>query len=231
METINKRGRSARRKTRTVRRHIATFIFLFITKLPLYELSVSAKITLARRILEMMVGNPNFPDPTPPLADGAIVTDALEVTQAAMPGNKAQTEARDAAEQAFDEYFLSLQKYVEFKANGNRSIVLSSGMDVRNINTEIGILPPPEWMKANLGLMIGNVDLKWKPVKKNSGYRIEWTTDPALVTWPHVSQAEKASATISGLTPGVRYYFRIATLSHAGFNGYCEYVTVRVPLD
>ena len=202
------------------------FIMAFIVKLGLHLLSVPQKITLARRVLEYMTGNSNFPSPLPMLADIVAATDALELAQQALPGGPAATEIRNLREKEWDVKMSNLQAYVESIAQGDPEIALSSGMALRDPKKPVGILPAPEWVIVRVGVATGSAKLRWKANRKSSGYRIEATTDPSL-GWPMVFQSEKASIKIDGLTPGVKYYFRVATLSRAGYEGYGPVVTIR----
>ncbi|MBL0310414.1 MAG: fibronectin type III domain-containing protein [Bacteroidetes bacterium] len=222
----NKKGGSAKR---TVCQHIAVFIVSFIVKLGFHLLTVPQKIILARRVVEFMNGNPNFAVPSPTLADITTAIDALELAQQALPGGPAATEIRDLREADLDILMSDLQIYVEGEAKGDPEIALSSGMDIRDSKSPIGILNSPETLVAKQGAAEGSVKLKWKAVKKSSGYRIEVSTNPTQ-GWPMVYQSEKSSIKIYDLTPGTKYYFRVATLSHAGYEGYSPVATLRLSL-
>jgi hypothetical protein len=180
-------------------------------------------------VIAAMTGNAFFPAPVPTLADVSLAVDALELAQQALPGGPDETEIRDLREQELDVMMSNLQVYVENIAQGDPEIVLSADMETRDAQSPIGILLAPETITAKQGAAEGSVKLRWKVVKKSSGYRIEGTTDPAQ-GWPMVYQSEKASIQVYSLTPGTKYYFRVATLSHAGYEGYSPVVTIRPSL-
>ncbi|MBL0311068.1 MAG: fibronectin type III domain-containing protein [Bacteroidetes bacterium] len=226
MKTQQKNDVSA---MRSVGGQLAAFIMSFIVKIGFLKLTVEQKIVRARAVLAAMTGNPNFTTPSPTLADVTTAVDALELAQQNLPGGPDETEIRDIREQELDVLMSNLQIYVEGEAQGNPEIVLSSGMETRNAQSPIGILLAPETAIAKQGADEGSVKLKWKSVKKNSGYRVEGSTDP-LLGWPMVYQAEKASLKVFDLVPGTKYYFRVATLSRYGYEGFSPVVTIRVAL-
>ena len=230
----NNKGASATRNARPPREnHVAeqnqpwhSLILAFIVRLGFYLLTPAEKVVRARSIIGSMTGNPYFPAPVPTLADLQTAVDALELAQQALPGGPDDTEIRNLRERELDVMMSNLQNYVEFTAQGDPEMVLSSGMELRDPRSPVGILPPTETVIARPGVASGSVKLKWKPVRKSSGYRVEATEDPSQ-GWPMVYNVEKASLKIFGLTPGTKYYFRVATLSHAGYEGYSPVASMR----
>lgn len=221
--------KSGRKAKRTPRQQVAVIIFAFIVKLSFSRLTVTQKINLARAIINAMTGNPYFPNPSPSLADVAAATDALELAQEDMPGGPEATVIRNIREQALDVLMSNLQIHVEDVAKGNPEIVVSAGMQVRSPKNPIGILPVPNLVEAKNRQAYGEIDLKWTAVKKSSGYRIEGSRNMEE-GWPMVWESEKASIRIVGLIPGEVYWFRVATLSHAGYSGYSEPIAIRLKL-
>lgn len=221
--------KSGRKAKRTTRQQVAAFIFATIVKLSFGQLSVPAKINLARHIINMMTGNAYFPDVNPSLADIAAAADALELAQENRFNGSAAIIIRNIREKELDVLMSDVQAYVEYKAQGNPEIVLSAGMMVRDPKNRIGFLPATEWVRAKNAPDYGDVDLRWKAVRKSTGYRIEGSRNMAE-GWPMVWESEKASVRISGLIPGEVYYFRIATLSRAGYDGYSEPIAIRLKL-
>lgn len=61
----------------------------------------------------------------------------------------------------------------------------------------------------------GAIDLSWTAPTDNggsaiTGYRVEYATNPSFTGASHVDVGTGLSTTITGLTPGTTYYFRIA---------------------
>ncbi|MBL0308178.1 MAG: fibronectin type III domain-containing protein [Bacteroidetes bacterium] len=223
---MKKTMKKGKRQLRSLQQQFSAIVLLLIIKLELARLSVSDKIIEAREIVRKMMGNVNFPDPDPTLADVTTAIDALEIAEGAMPGGPEVTIIRNERLAEFNTKMSDLRNYVEFKSKGNREVGASSGMKIRTSKNPVGILPAPEWVKIKSGVVDGSVALRWKANTKSSGYRVEMTTDPAQ-GWPTTFDTEKANINIDNLTPGIKYYFRIATLSHAGYYGYSLAITFR----
>lgn len=203
-------------------------IFFFVLKLGLKNKPVSEIITIGRRIVMMMTGNPNFPSPNPTLADTTIALDALEVSQTGMDGARAKTVERNLRLKVVKRLLAQLYAYVENIANGDVMIALSSGFESRSPRNPIGILPAPAGIEAKNTVVEGRVLLKWSKVQKSSGYWIEWTQDVTQSVWPKATTSKKAKVMIDGLVPGERYYFRVATISSEGYEGYSDVITLRI---
>ncbi len=210
---------------------IGGMMILYIVKLGFTDLPIDKKISTAKKVTGKMAGNPNFPSPTVPLITVNAAIDALVQAQKAIPGGPKATSLRNTRVKELEYLMRQLQAYVENVAKGDPNIVLSSGMDVRDPKLPLGILAAPDWVNAKNAAEVGHVWLRWKTVKKRLYYHVEWSTDPNLPgEWPNSTVVSKSKALISGLTPGERYYFRIATCSSKGFFGYSKVVTLRVNL-
>ncbi|MBL0309279.1 MAG: fibronectin type III domain-containing protein [Bacteroidetes bacterium] len=192
---------------------------LCIVKLGFKDLSITKKTSLSDKIVRKMTDNSYFLNPMPTLASVSTAISELRQAQAKLPGSKELTIIRNQKEKALNKKMAQLQAYVEAVADGNPEIVLSSGMNLRDQRSPIGYLPFTEWIKGKDGAEDGSYELRWKVVKKASGYRIE-ITDELVKGWKRVLITKKASITVRKLKPGVRYNLRIATLSSKGFDGY-----------
>ncbi|MBL0310615.1 MAG: fibronectin type III domain-containing protein [Bacteroidetes bacterium] len=204
-------------------------IILFNVKLNFTNLTPKEQIGKARDIVTKMTGNAFFPDPNPTLADVTTAIDALAVADQAMDRSRAKTIVRNARRLELEQIMQKLQYYVQYTSGGNPEIIITSGMDVNDMKNPLGFLPAPANVRAVNGGLVGTVDLRWDAVAKKTGYRIEVSMNPSE-GWPIVMEAAKASATITDLTPGVTYYFRIATLSRAGYNTFSAFCLIRVNL-
>lgn len=204
-------------------------IILFNVKLNFTNLTPGQQIIKARDIVTKMTGNPHFPTPNPALADVTIAIDAFAAAEGAMDRSRAKTIVRNARRVELEKIMQKLQYYVQYTSGGNPEIIVTSGMDVNDVRNPLGFLPAPAEVIGKNGGLLGTVDLRWKAIPKKTGYRIEGTTNPSE-GWPIVLEAAKASATITDLTPGVTYYFRVATLSHAGYNAFSPFCVIRVNL-
>ncbi|MBL0308814.1 MAG: fibronectin type III domain-containing protein [Bacteroidetes bacterium] len=207
---------------------IGIIIIFFVIKLGLKNKSVAEIIILARRIITMMTGNPNFPIPNPTLADLILATDALEAAQTDMDGARSKTVVRNLRLKELKRLLALLYTYVEHISMGDVVIALSSGFEMRATRNPIGILPAPATVEVKNTVVTGKVSLRWKKVEKSSGYWIEWTQDITMSVWPNAKTSKKAKVDIADLTLGERYYFRVATISSEGYEGFSDVITLRI---
>ncbi len=94
------------------------------------QLPVAEKIEFSRDRVVDMTGNVNFATPSPTLATVTTVTNDLETKHlAALGGGPMQTAARDAALLVWNDTIDKLAVYVEGIADGNVTILTSSGFE------------------------------------------------------------------------------------------------------
>lgn len=229
MKKMKKNKSKKRIKNQVVPDNTGFTMILYMVKLNFTKLTPEEQIMKANAIISKITNNPHFPNPEPSMAEMIQSVNEFSVAQRAMNNSKKAKYARDAKRDQLEEKMGLLQDYVQFASKRNPEIIMSSGMDVRDLRQPVGFLPAPVGIKGkNMGL-IGNIKLQFKPVPKSSGYRIEGTTNPEE-GWPLVMETEKASVLINDLKPGGLYYFRIATLSRAGYDGYSQIFMIRIHL-
>lgn len=190
-------------------------------KLNIRGLSVPEKIARARQIIAAMTGNPNFPSPQPPLAQLTAAVDQLEAdyaaAQAARQEARARTTAVNEAEEAVNRAFSTLGAHVESASGGDEGKIQSAGMDVRAPSTSSGVLDAPETLNATQGDMEGEIDCSWDKVERARSYIIEVSADPPTSTsWKHAAVSTRSQVTVSGLSSGTKYWFRVAAVSPQG---------------
>ena len=107
----------------------------------------------------------------------------------------------------------------------------SAGMDVFGARTPVGPMPKVEGLRATQGDADGTVDLHWNAVKRGlANYIVESTSDPAgLAGWHTAASPTRSSATIAGLTPGQRCWFRVAANGSAGAGPWSDPATKVAP--
>lgn len=197
-------------------------------KLNLRNLPVQEKIAKARTIITSLTGNPNFPTPTPTLAAATAATDGLETSAATVQTTKARlkTEFSDQNEKEdfLDKIMTQLAAYVESVAGDDETKIHSAGMDTKSGRGPTTSQPTlPGALTATAGDHDGEIDLSWDTVSKAKSYVIERSVDPPTETsWTHAGVSTKSSFTITGLTPGTRYWFRVAAVSSSGQSGWSD---------
>lgn len=197
-------------------------------KLNLRNLPVQEKIAKARTIITSITGNANFPTPTPTLLVVTGATDALETSAATVQTTKAKlkTDFSDQAEKEdfLDKIMTQLAAYIESVAGDDETKIHSAGMDTKAAKGPTASLPTlPQALTPTIGDHDGEVDLSWDTVPKAKSYIIEMSVDPPTqTTWQHAGVSTKSRFTVTGLTSGTRYWFRVAAVGAAGQSGWSD---------
>lgn len=199
-------------------------------KLNFRQLSIAEKIARAKQIIAAVESNAtDFKSPSPPLASLTTATNELETaakeTQEARQAAKTKTSAQAQKEDTLDKLMSQLSGYVESVAGDNEELIRKAGMDTRaptgGSSSVIPAVPPAS--SATRGDREGDIDCSWDTVAGARSYVIEISPDPPTSTsWKHAGVSTKSRSTISNLTPGTRYWFRVAAVGTAGQSGWSD---------
>jgi predicted phage tail protein len=198
-------------------------------------LSVPAKIAKARQIVASTTGNPNFPNPHPPLADITALVNATESKSAQRDATlqlgKTQTTELGALEDQLDALMNQFVSHVDSVSGGDEAKILSAGLDIRAAATATTQPPPqPAALDVTAGDRDGELDASWDTVAGAKSYVIETSEDPPTPTsWKHAGVSTKSRFTISGLQSGKRYWIRVAAINSAGQSGWSDPATKIAP--
>jgi predicted phage tail protein len=81
----------------------------------------------------------------------------------------------------------------------------------------------PKRLTASAGDHDGEVDLSWDRLAGAKSYVVEKSVDPPTATgWSHTAVSTKSSFTVTGLTSGTRYWFRVAAINANGQSGWSD---------
>lgn len=168
----------------------------------------------AQAIVSAMTNNPSFVTPNPTL-DGISAT----ITNYSMALSKAQT--RDKAEiankntrRALLEGMLTLLAgYVIHTAATNEAALVSSGFDLVKQPSNLPPIGAPENFSVINGVNEGEVVCSVDRVIGAKSYIHEYTVDPITPTSEWAQQfTTTRKRTIANLTPGQKYWFRVAAV-------------------
>jgi len=176
------------------------------------HLSVLELIELARNSAIKMAANATV-FVTPDVLYAAINTAAtlLETKyNAAQGGGKQQTSEMNQAQKALLELLRQQALYVERIANGNESIILSSGFET---SRQPVYTAQPDFEASN-GEHSGEVLLKHKAVQGAKSWVWQYSTDG--IEWTHSGISTQTSYLVTGLTPVSKYWFRSAYVTIDG---------------
>jgi len=107
---------------------------------------------------------------------------------------------------------------VETIANGDEAVLVGAGFEAMNTNpAPIGEVPVPENLKVTISEISGRLDLRWKRIKGAKSYVVDCRTHGATPgPWQQAKICTSARCSITGLTPGQEYAFRVRAIGAAG---------------
>ncbi len=194
--------------------------------LKLYTKSVPQIIAEANLYVQKMTGNPSFPNPSPPLTDISTESAALEAAfTISLTRAKGTASQMHAYKKTLCSSLKGLAAYVETIANKDpdtaEAVICSTGMPLKKPSS----LPPKEF-SVKQGPVPGNVIVNTKAITKGAYiYQLSTTPDnPA--SWTDAYKNAKAKGSIYGLTPGMRYYFRVATVDTNGESAWSPQISL-----
>jgi Fibronectin type III domain len=172
--------------------------------------TIPEKIDTAKVIVLSMTGNEYFATPTPELKTITALADELQLAyEVSRDGTKEQTALMYAKEFELVTQLNVLSNYVQATANNDieigDAIIFSAGMDVkRPANRQ------DRKFRVRNTDMAGSVTVETKS-EGRAGYVWEYSVDQE--TWTKCKFTQVSTTTITDLTPGSRYYFRVAVVT------------------
>jgi hypothetical protein len=202
-------------------------------KLGLDGLTVPAKIQYLRRLATALNGNPDFPDPVPPVATLTAAAEALETAyndaQAARLVSKAKTVGQDEQTATVDSLVALLASYVDNASGGDATKIESAGFDVRATPTPVGELPPPTDLQVAPSEHAGAADVRWQSVRGARAYAIARAADAPSLNWAVIGTSTKKEASLNSMVSGTKYWFRVAAIGTAGQSAWSDPVPLYAP--
>ncbi|MEO8067842.1 MAG: hypothetical protein ABI599_09140 [Flavobacteriales bacterium] len=188
-------------------------------KLTLGRLTPVRLNALLGNVIAKMTDNPHFPDPLVPLAHmRAKRTELRDAIAEATDGSRFARSKRDALVEEVKPLLDVQANYVRGIANGDRTILTSSGYELQRERQRMGILGPPQQIRA-CPRGDGGIHLRWSRVRGAIVYVVQrnsGVTDDGEDTWETVSITGKASFTYKGQERLKASYFRLSTIGAAG---------------
>lgn len=187
-------------------------------KLGLTTLSSTELVATAQGIHDAMVGNINFPTPTPtlPVVQTAITALATANADVDNNGGKVEHQARRVAERALRALLKQLGAYVQMASNGVEDIILSSAFGVVKRGGPIGELNPPRDLVSNITHKTGRVSMKWNRDAGTDSSHVYMSTKNDPFEWSLVGVTTKSRFDVNGLDPRQLYWFSVTAIGAAG---------------
>ena len=171
----------------------------------------------ARAVIAAMQGNQNFAEAQPMLT---AVNEALSVFTEAL----SQAKTRDRVKVAFKNEvrvklastLRTLANFCTFKADGERSVLASSGFALNSEQRTTASLALPENFSVRVGNNSGEVVLSVNKVPKALAYIFNYAAGPVTQTSWLYSSSSLPSITLTGLEPLIQYSFKVTVIGRRG---------------
>jgi hypothetical protein len=119
---------------------------------------------------------------------------------------------------------------VESVAGNDEKLIHEAGMDTKSAATAPSQMSIPAALEVTTGDKEGEVDPSWDKVAGARSYVIQISPDPPTATnWTHAGTSTKSNTTVSGLSSGTRYWFRVAAVGASGQSGWSDPATKIAP--
>jgi len=182
--------------------------------------------TKASFIFSSMNGNPYFPNPTVPLPE---LDTAYKDFVAAIAGAKTKDSGKIALKnekrKTLEDTLRELARYVNFIANGNRVILISSGFTVSAETKNTVTLGEVNNFSVVTGQHSGEATLSLDPVDGRKTYLFLYAEAPVVNdSWQHAVDTVPY-ITIKNLKPMTQYCFCICISGSKGQKVYTEIIT------
>ena len=171
----------------------------------------------SQAITTSLTGNPDFPTTVPAIADVAdMVSNFAEALAIAASGNRAAIADKNEKKQALIETLRQLAANITSTANGDRTMLLTTGFDISKEREPV-VITKPENLQVTNGMNAGDLVVSVNAVKGAKAYMYEYTTDATQQenSWV-ATTSSKSKITFSDLEAGKTYYCRVAAVGAKG---------------
>jgi hypothetical protein len=182
-------------------------------------------LLFAQHVLEMMSGSSNFPEPVVSMAAlAAIIASFQSALTAARDGGGIAVEQKNSIRRQLVPALRQLAIYVQSVADGDPSIIASSGFRTRSqgyrpqpqpavprIRKILNGAPEELLVYVNAEVYAKTYNLRFGPASTDPN---SWTVRQAAVV--------KSAVRFKGLTPGVVYGFQVQALGNGGVTDWSD---------
>jgi len=174
-------------------------------------------------VLTSMTNNTNFPTPFPPLSDLQTAINGLnDANAASQSGISGSGTAVNAAKRKLSRVLKAMAAYVEYVSDDDETVAITSGFNFKQPAHST-----PNVFTATQGVQSGTVDLGSPAI--GGAYVWELTPDPiGISAWSSAGTTILANLTVTGLTPGTKYWFRVAAITNEGQQPFGNPIMVHV---
>ena len=182
--------------------------------------SVVEKIGFGGTIITNLTGSTVFTDPDVPLATLSLQKNTLQTCyEASLKGGREETKLMHQAEDEWDDGMRKTALYVDRIADGNGALILNAGFNLVKQRSPVQRAE----LTVTQGELPGTVDVRRIAVDGAIAYIWQYCKDPLTGDnsgWITADTTAQASATLTGLMPLTRYWFRVAPVTRSGTGAY-----------
>jgi hypothetical protein len=190
-------------------------------------------LNFARTHIAAMTGNADYTTPDPTAVAFLALADNFEAgitaANAAIAAATTAISAKDDLRVLLENGLRGRQAYVQKESGGLETKILGAALGVKATATPIGELLAPENLRASFGDMAGEIDLIWDRVRGARSYIIDCREVIAGAAWTQAKRSTKSRVTVTGLTPGKTYEFRVYAVGSAGDGPFSETASKMAP--
>lgn len=170
-------------------------------------------VILSYLVINDMTDNAHFPNPNPTLAVLKQATEEYHDALKNAAGRDTKLVSIKNDKRAVLRALLSqLAEYVNSVANGDRTMLLSSGFTLARVNGEPGNLKPIDKLEIDTEIP-EQTTIRVKRVTNAKAYIHQYTTGPVTSESQWVSRTiTEPLCTFTGLQPGVKHAFRVIAI-------------------
>jgi hypothetical protein len=173
-------------------------------------------VAFVRNVIALMTGNPQYPTPSPTLAEVTTsVSDFETSVHNALDGGKIAIATRNAARVGLLAIMRQLAAYVQGHCNADLLALIGSGFDAVRAPSPAGTLPAPQNPRLSLTDKSGELLFRFDRVNNAYNYSIQ-TASAATGPWEDEDLSTASRVIIGGLTPGKVVWARACANGTAG---------------
>jgi len=184
-------------------------------------------LALMRNVVAKMTGNANFATPAVKLVDLTAKADELAAAiEAATFGSRSSKLLRNQLQRESGAMLTMQANYVRSTCEGDEVMLSSSGFALAKQHQPLPPPQAPQDVKVVRTVDEGVLKLQWKAERGTMVYYVDMQEEGST-TWTRILTTGRVKHTISGLTTGKEYSFRVQVLGKHGLSGMSETVTQR----
>ena len=191
-------------------------------KLELKTKTFLQKLAMGTQHIAAMLANAFYPQPTRVPTDAQFQAAQDDLQAANDDANlqegkwKAANALRDDKQSIWDTIITARASNCEAVTPNDLAKLTTTGLPLRGEPTPIGEMPAPANLRAAMGDGAGEIDLQWDAIYGAVSYVIECREYNPATGWSQIKLIKQSKFTVTGLTSGKTYAFRVRALGPKG---------------